>query len=478
MKVTWAGRVLGVLALLALCWVPSPLQHVEGFGARPAYAAGVAALMALWWLFEALPMGAVACLPILLFPLLGVTGKGAVEDLLLAVLPFTDAYILLFLGGMTLGAAMEQTGLHKRIALHIMLLIGTRAPLLLLGMLCATAFMSMWISNTATAVMMLPIGVALIRQLEEQVGTRLNHFGGAVMLAVAYGANIGGVGTKIGTGTNSIFCGFAARMLGRDLGFVEFMLAALPFVLLFIPVTWRVLWHEARRDVVPASGGEVLRTALRAMGVMSGAECRVLATFCLAAFCWILGDVFRPLVTPWVPVLWKGFSYVGKHYEATVAMLAAGAVILMRCVSWRMLRALPWETLLLLGGSFAMAGGLEQSGFASWMAGELQALTALPWWLQVGLATSATILLSAIASNTATINLMLNVLPRSLPLLFAATLAASCDFALPAGTPPNAIVFGSGYVRLPVMMRVGFVLDVLAAVIITLLALFYVPLVL
>ncbi|WP_437680239.1 SLC13 family permease [Sorangium sp. So ce131] len=477
----WLGVASGPAAALAIALVPSGLHDVPGYGHRPAYAAAVAAWMALWWLFEALPIAVTACLPLVLFPLLGVFGRGLPGDAARAAAPFLDAYIFLFLGGMAIGAAMEQWGLHRRVALHIMRAIGTDPKRLLFGMLVATSAISLWISNTATAVMMVPIGLALLAQLEAAAGgRRLAHFGTALMLAVAYAANVGGIGTKIGTGTNSIFCGFVADKLHHDLGFLRYMAIALPFVVLFIPLVWLALWRVGRRDGlghVTARGA--LDRELAAMGPMSPGERKVAVVFAASSALWILGDPLRAAIGPRVgaalaalgaaaaPGSGAGFKLLGKHVEAGVAVAAALALVALRALSLASLRRMPWGTLALLGGSFAMAAGIEGGGLSAWMAAQLAVVADAPLLSQIGLASAGSVALSALASNTATINVALNVLPQDLGVLFAATIAASCDFMLPAGTPPNAIVFGSGYVRLPVMIKAGFLLDVAAVLIIT-----------
>ena len=451
------GLVLGPAAFLALGLVPSALHQVPGFGSRPAWGAAVAAWMAVWWFTEAVPMGATACLPLILFPLVGVTGRGPVADAGEAALSFVDAYIFLFLGGMAVGAAMEHWNLHRRLALHIMVRVGASPRRLLLGMLLATATVSMWISNTATAVMMVPIGMAVVRELESRAGRRLAALGGALMLAVAYASNVGGVGTKIGTATNSIFAGFLSEKLKVELGFLTYMAAALPFVVLFLPLVWLALWRMARRDGLEGEQGrEVLRSQLEALGVPSGQERRVAAVFGAAALLWVLGDPIRAALP---------FKLAGKYYEAGVAMSAAAVLASLRCLPLAALRRIPVSALLLLGGSFAMASGIDASGASKWLGLQLEPIARLPFPAQVLLATSASVVLSAIASNTATVTLLLNLLPPSVPLLTATSMAASCDFALPAGTPPNAIVFGSGYVRLPDMMRAGALLDVAAALV-------------
>lgn len=468
------GISLGVAAFLAITLIPNALHTLPGLGSRPAYAAGVTALMAIWWLTEAVPIALTACVPLVLYPTLGVYGKGLPGDIARAAEPFSDAYIFLFMGGMIIGAAMEQWNLHRRVALHIMRAIGTQPKRLLFGMLVATAFISLWISNTATAVMMLPIGAALLAQLEAAAGRKLWHFGGALMLSVAYASNIGGIGTKIGTGTNSIFCGFVAEKLGIDIGFLHYIALGFPFVVIFIPITWAALWRTARKDNLgEGRGRELLDAELRAMGAMSAGEKKVAAVFLTAAVLWIAGDIIRRPIGPLVPELWQGFKFQGKHYEACVAMLAALSLAAMGAVSLKALRRVPWSTLLLLGGSFAMASGIEGSGLSKWMALQFEGVATMPLAAQIGLATAGTVFLSAVASNTATVNVALNVLPPAMPVLAATAIGASCDFMLPAGTPPNAIVFGSGAVRLPVMMKTGFVLDVLAVVVITIYMLVY-----
>lgn len=468
------GLALGPAVFLLIALVPSGLHRIEGQGHRPAYAAAVAALMAVWWFTEALPIAWTACAPLLLYPVLDVFGAGAGGSAVKAFEPYVDPYIFLFMGGMGIGAAMEQWGLHRRIALHIMRRVGTEPPRLLLGMLIATAAVSLWISNTATAVMMMPIGLALLHQLEAaEGGKRLSFFGAAIMLAVAYGANLGGLGTKIGTATNAIFAGFVADKLGFEISFLRFMAIGLPFVILFIPLTWAVLWRLARRDVLASHPGrEVLDRELAAMGSPSRGERTVAAVFLAAAILWIGSSPIREALAPLVGG--GGFKLREKHVESAVAMLAALSLLLLRSLSLQSLRKVPWDTLLLLGGSFAMAAGIEGSGLSKWMALQLAALEQLPLLGQLLLASLASVLLSAVASNTATVNVMLNVLPRSLTVLSVSAMASSCDFALPAGTPPNAIVFGSGYIRLPTMMKVGVVLDVLAAVLLALYAAVYV----
>lgn len=468
-----AGLAIGLAVFLAFALLDSPLKHLPGFGARPALAAGVSLLMAIWWFTEALPIHWTAMIPLVAFPVLGVFGGGLLSDTTKSGAEYLNAYIFLFLGGMAVGAALEHWNLHRRIALHLMIRIGASPPRLLLGLLVATAAISMWISNTATAVMMLPIALAVVGELEAQARRPLARYGMALMLAVAYAANVGGIATKIGTATNSIFVGWLAKTHHLDLSFLRYVLIGLPFVVLFVPVLWGALWRFGRADAPTSDAGrDVLRAQLEALGPMSAKEHLVGRVFLVAAALWVFGDPLRARLAPQLP-----FELANRHYEATVAMVAAAVLWALRCLPLAALRRIPVSALMLLGGSFAMAAGIEGSGLSAWLGLQLEPLRAQPALVQLTLATFSAVALSAVASNTATVNLLLNLLPVNLPLLSTVTLAASCDFALPAGTPPNAIVFGSGRVHLPSMMRVGFQLDVAAASLLVLYGWLYLPLV-
>jgi sodium-dependent dicarboxylate transporter 2/3/5 len=463
--------VLGLAVAGSLLLLDSPLGDA-GDGA--VLAAAVTLLMAFWWISEAAPIWLTALLPLAVYPFSAVFGVNFDERLLGALLPYVDPYIFLFLGGMGIAAAMQQWNLHRRIALSIMRRVGAAPARLLLGVLAATAFVSMWISNTATAAMMLPIGLALVRELEGQAGKRLAGYGCATMLAIAYGANVGGMGTKIGTVPNAQLSGFLLQERGIDLSFLQFMQFGLPFIVAFVPVLWLALWRIARADAPPAA---LARAALQSegarLGGMSGGEKIVLAVFLATAGLWLAGkplaDALRPHVT--------AFTLAASHVEAAIAMSAAAVLMLTRWRGTRVLlpgalRDLQWDALLLIGGGFSMAAAIDASGLSAWLGAQLAGLRDLPAMLQVTAACLATVTLSAFASNAATTAVMLPILAGSVApaqantTLVAAALASSCDFALPAGTPPNAIVFGSGYVRVPVMARTGAVLDVLAAMLV------------
>ena len=470
------GLAAGLLVFALLALLDTPLKHTQ-WGSRPALAAAGAALMAIWWLTEAVPIYWTACVPLLLWPAARVFGPDLGENLRQTARAYLDPYIFLFAGGMAIAAAMQQWDLHRRIALGIMRRIGSDPRRLLAGTLLATAFISLWISNTATATMMVPIGIALIAQIEEQTGRpRLRHYGMAIMLAIAYGANVGGIGTKIGTAPNAQFSGFMER-LGVSISFLQFLAVGLPFVLLFLPVVYGMLWRIGRGDGLTGEvGAEVIAGELARLGRVKRPERVVLGVFLAAAALWIAGKWLTEVLRPHV----HAFELSSAHVEGGTAMLAALALLLWRMrpapglprrqvLGFRALKRVPWETLLLLGGGFAMAAAIQKSGLSDWMGQRLLAVRDLPGFGQVLLASLAVVALSAVASNTATIAVMLVVLKDAVApelvttTLFAATIACSCDFALPAGTPPNAIVFGSGYVTIPRMALTGALLDLAAA---------------
>ena len=432
------------------------------------HAAAASALMVVWWFTEALPIHWTALVPLFAFPLLEVF-PGEIDypaQLFATVRPYLDWNTFLFLGGMGIAAAMERWNLHRRVALTILRALGGGASRIVLGFLAATAFISLWISNTATAVMMVPIGIAVIRKLEEEAGRRLPHLGLAVMLAIAYASNVGGIGTKIGTAPNAIFCQSAARA-GQDVGFLDFLLIGFPFVILFLPLVWWRLAAVARREAgLRDQGRESVAGQLRALGRVSLPERWILLVFGLTAGLWIAG---KPLSEA------MGFSG-STPFDASVAMGASALLFLVplgrgrRALDLEAVRRIPFSVLLLLGGSFAMAEGIGASGLVEVMSGRMAALASWPPLLAFLAVSGATVALSAVASNTATTTLMMGVLRGAfpgeiaVPVMATSAIAASCDFMLPAGTPPNAVVFGSGYVSVRSMVRVGAFLDLLAAV--------------
>lgn len=459
----------GLAAFAALLTLDTPLRQWGEFGTRPAIAAALTVLMATWWISEALPIHWTACLPLLVLPFSQIHGEGFGANALGALLPYLNPYIFLFLGGMGIAAAMQQCRLDRRIALAILRVVGSDPRRILLGVLLATASVSLWISNTATAAMMFPIGLALIAEFERQAGRRLALFGAAIMLGVAYAANVGGIGTKIGTVPSAQLSGFLAQR-GVEVSFLEFMAIGMPFVVLFLPVVWLALWQVGRADAPDAAVGRAALAQQSALqGPMQRAEWVVLGVFAAAAALWVAG---KPIADALRAGGLEGVAT--SHVEAGTALCASALLALWRVegravLSLRALRTIQWQALVVLGGGFSMAAAIEASGLSHWLGAQLALLRELPPLGQVVAASLVSVMLSAFASNTATVAVLLPVLASSVApehanaVLFAATFAASCDFALPAGTPPNAIVFGSGYIGVPLMAKTGARLDLLAA---------------
>jgi solute carrier family 13 (sodium-dependent dicarboxylate transporter), member 2/3/5 len=456
-----AGLWLGPLLALALLLLPLPLEPA----ARRT--AAVAVLMAAWWLSEALPISATALVPLVALPLLGILPPAQ------AAAPYANPVVFLFLGGFLLALAMQRWGLHRRIALAIVAATGTRPDHLVLGFMLATAFLSMWISNTATAAMMVPIGAALCALLRPARHDGPFHFGTALMLGIAYAATIGGVGTLIGTPPNAILAAAASEQLGRHIGFAEWMVVGMPVVLVMLPATWLLLVKVLHPPGELGDGAAELLQAQRAgLGRMHRGERITAAVFLLMAAGWILrepkvlGDVVIPGITTFAP----GID------DSTIAM--AGALLLFLApaergravLAWEDTRELPWGVLLLFGGGLALARAMETSGLAQEIAGAVAALQGVPEWLMLAAAGALFLALSELASNTAVAAMAMPILAATalglgiepLPLMAVGAIATSCAFMLPVGTPPNAIVFGSGQVSIPQMARAGIWLNLLA----------------
>lgn len=466
----WA-TIVGLLAASLVAWLLRDRPEV-------ALACAVAVLMAAWWVLDALPLWLTSLVPLVAIPALLHEQPWAAR-VQAAVLPYLDPYVGLFLGGMCIGAAMQEHGLHRRFALTVLQVCGSSPRRVLAGMILAPAFVSMWISNTATTAMMLPVALAVAvaasrtspAALQKAAPTRHTT---ALLLAVAYGSSVGGIATKIGTPPNAQFAGFMEQR-GIEIGFLEYLVVGGGFVLLFLPIVWLFLARLLPREDPHGAQGALeharLTAELASLGRMSSAERRIACVFACAAVGWMLS---QPL-TAWVRQL-DGTAWVRTaHVEGAIALLAALALKVQAAPSpllpWSAVARVPWHTLILLGGSFGLAVLIVDSKAGTELAQLLSGLRAAPMWLALVGATVATVALSAIASNTATCGVMLAVLweafgggSAAVPVLYGATIAASCDFALPAGTAPNAIVAGSGLVSLRLMFLVGLGLDLVAAV--------------
>lgn len=432
--------------------------------------------MALWWVTEAVPIAVTALLPIILFPLTGAL------DIETTTAAFGHKYVFLYLGGFMLAVAIEKWNLHRRIALNIIKIIGTNVRFIILGFMIATAFLSMWISNTATSVMMLPIGTAIITQLQDNPDTRENeniNFGKALMLAIAYSASIGGIATLIGTPPNLVFAGIVQEIYGIEISFFQWIMLGLPVSILLLFISWKYLTGFAFKfEQTEFPGGKAETTRLlKNLGRMGRQEKTVLFVFVLTAFLWITRSF---LLTPFLPFV-----------DDTMIAIAAAIVLFMlpgekkgtRILHWEEAVKIPWGIILLFGGGMALAKGFGETGLALWIGQQLTDLENLPLYLLVLVLIAAVNFLTEVTSNLATTAMLLPILaPMALALnihpymlLVAATLAASCAFMLPVATPPNAVVFGSGYLRIPDMIKAGIWMNLLSILLISLIIYYLLP---
>ncbi|HSF16674.1 MAG TPA: DASS family sodium-coupled anion symporter [Vicinamibacteria bacterium] len=464
------GLVLGplffaALLLLPLGEVPQPAQRMMA----------VAALMAIFWVSEAIPLAATSLFPLALYPLLGL---GSASE---SSAPYANHLVFLFLGGFMLAQAMQRWGLHRRIALQIVRRVGTSPPRLVLGFMCASGFLSMWVSNTATVAMMMPIGFAVVQQAAEGVGRESNidvrpgrfHFGVDLMLGIAYGSSIGGVATLIGTPPNVLLAGTMAETRGIEISFLEWLAFGLPLSAVFLPLTWVWLTKFAfplEIDSIPG-GGEQIEVEMRRLGPLTTPEKRLAVVFGLTAAAW----TFAPVWTAWIPT----GSLVT---DSTIAMIAAVSLFALpagngeRLLDWESASKLPWHVVLLFGGGFSLAAGFERSGLSTWVGEGLIAFEQAPLPIFIVVVVTLLVTLTEFASNTASAAMSIPLLAATAdtmgisPLLLAipATVAASCAFMLPAATPPNAIVFGTGYFTLPQLAKAGIGVNLLGIVLVSL----------
>ena len=480
----WIGRIAGPVLAALVYILLSALDNAP----TPAgcATAAVATLMAAWWMTEALPLPVTSLLPIILFPL---TGVRSMED---AAAPYANKFIFLFMGGFMLALAMEKWNLHRRIALLTVLLVGTRPNRLVAGFMLATALLSMWISNTATTVMMLPIGMSLVTLLQSRLGsleaggsaessTVGVNFAVCLMLGTAYGASIGGVGTIIGSPPNTFFVGYMSEQ-GYEIGFAQWMLMAAPLVVIFLVIAWllltRVVFPIRVQDL--PGGRALIRQELAKLGPVSGGEKIVLVVFALTAVAWVV----RGPLAKW-DWLVEQLPVVAKLNDPLIAIIASVCLFAIPVnirrnefvLDWPTAVKLPWGVLLLFGGGLSLAGAISSSALAQWIGSHFEALGGMPLWVIIVCVTALIIFLTEITSNLATATALLPILfgiatsleVDPLLVLTPVAFAASCAFMLPVATPPNAIVFGSGQVRISQMVKAGLWLNLVGVALIPLL---------
>ena len=485
----WASVATGltagpILAALAYVLIPEAVVDADGEvvsglseGGRAVAATGV--LMAVLWLTEALPVAVTSLLPLVAIPLL--TGGGI--KIAQVAAPYANPNIFLFLGGFLIALSMQTWGLHRRMALHIILRIGSRPDRLVLGFMTASAFLSMWISNTATTVMMLPIALSVIDLVRQRLGAESAPVGKPfpfalnLLLGTAYGASIGGVATKIGTPPNIQMMSFVEDTYGREITFAQWMPFGLLLTVSFLPLAWLALTRFVYRmqiSEVPG-GAELIRGELRKLGPITGPEKAVLAVFVSAAVLWTsrtwLAEIEIGDTAPLAGLTDPGIAIgAGLLLFAIPVRFRRGVFLL----SWKKALEAPWGILLLFGGGLSLAAAVVGTGVDRFIGSLLLVLEGMPAPVLVVGAAALLILLTEVTSNTATTATFLPILGATavaidvdpLLLIVPATLAASCAFMMPVATPPNAIIFGSGEITIPRMVRAGLWLNVIGLVLI------------
>jgi sodium-dependent dicarboxylate transporter 2/3/5 len=452
----WIGLVLGPALALGLQLLPPP----EGLSPEAWRVVSLAALMVVWWVTEAIPIAATALLPLAALPLLG---AASMKD---AASPYADPIVFLFIGGFILAACVERWRLHERIALSIASVAGGRPVALVGAFMIASMLISMWISNTATTLMLAPIAIGAARAMSGGGKADL-ALGGALTLGVAHAATIGGVGTPVGTPTNLIAIAFFERA-GEPITFIDWMARALPIMLLMMPVAWLLLcWPlfgkgHARFEAI----GSVVKDALKALGPLTRPEARIGVVFALVALAWMTRTELVKL-----PGL-SALSDTGVAIAGALALffVPSGRGGGEKLIDWRTAERIPWGIAILFGGGLSLAAAMEATGLAAWIGAWISGLDGLSAFALVGLLVVTTILVSELASNVATLTSMLPVVAAVATatetplqeLAFPVALAASFAFMLPVATAPNAIAYSSGVVTLKRMLAVGFGLNVAA----------------
>jgi len=460
------------LFLIILLWF-----HPEGLSKEANAILASTVWIAVWWITEAVPIAITSLLPVVLFPLTG--GMELAET----TASFGHRYIFLYIGGFILAIAIERWNLHKRIALNIIQLIGTNVKNVILGFMLATAFLSMWISNTATSVMMLPIGMSIISQLIDNPKTVENenqNFGKALMLAIAYSASIGGMATLIGTPPNLVLATIVQETYGIEITFSKWFMFGLPISLILLAICWKYLTEIAftfKQKKFPGGRNEINKQ-LKSLGKLSYEEKMVLLIFVGTAFAWITRSFLLQKLIP--------------NLDDTIIAVIAGILLFIlpasksknrKLINWEEAVKLPWGILLLFGGGLALAQGFKTSGLAEWIGGQLTLLEGASIFILLLFLIALVNFLTEITSNLATTAMILPILaPLSLVLdvnpfmlMVGATVAASCAFMLPVATPPNAVVFGSGYLRIPDMAKTGVWMNLFSIIFLTIMVYFLLP---
>ena len=471
----WVGLFLGPLLAVSMLLVGPP----DGLSESAWRTASVGILMAVWWATEAVPIAITALLPLVVFPLLEIA---SIHD---TARPYSNKVIFLFLGGFIVAFAMQRWNLHRRIALNVLQFAGSNGRSLVGGFMLASAVISMWVMNTSTTMMLLPIAVSIITVIHATV-TGLDdrgreNFQYSLLLGVAYGATIGGIATLVGTAPNAMLAAFMQVNYGTEIDFASWMLVGLPLSAVMLPLAWLALtrWVFKVDFHTSPEGRAELKNMKDEMGNISVPELRVAIVFVCMALLWVT----RPVLTK-LP----GLSSLD---DSGIAMAGAIALFLVPSGSkedplllrWHYAERLPWAVLLLFGGGLSLASAVTNTGLAQWLGGNLQAVGTLPLFLLVVVAATMIIFLTELTSNIATTATFLPVVGAialesgfdPIVLTVPVTLAASCAFMLPVATPPNAIVFGSGLLTIPKMVRAGMALNIIGIFLVSIVALTLAP---
>ena len=460
------GFVLGPLTFIILMLI----GPFEGLSHSAHSILSSTLWIAIWWITETIPIAATALIPIVLFPLSGGL------DLSATTASYGHKFVFLYLGGFLIAIGIEKWNLHKRIAINIISFIGVDARRVILGFMLATAFLSMWISNTATSVMMLPIGIAIIKQLNEN-----KTFGKALMLGIAYSASIGGVATLIGTPPNLVLAGVVSEIYGHEITFSQWFLFGFPISIILLFFCWIYLTRVAYKFESKCflGGNTEIKRLKKELGPISYEEKLVAIVFTLAGLCWIsrsffLQKILQSLDDTIIAISFGLLLFILPSKQKSTALL-----------SWRDTINLPWGIIILFGGGMALARAFEISGLALWLGELMTSFSVLPLFLLILLLIAAVNFLTEITSNLATTAMLLPVLaPLALEinihpfgLMVGAAVAASCAFMLPVATPPNAVVFGSGYLKIQDMVTRGVIMNIFSIILITLMVYLILPIV-
>ncbi len=439
---------------------------------------GLAAWMAIWWITEALPIAATAFLPLIFMPLLDILKISEVSS------NYMHPTVLLYMGGFLLATGIEKWGLHRRIALNIINLLGTDLQRIVLGFILATGILSMWISNSATSLMMLPIGLAVVSQFKVQLGESnqgmADRLGKNIMLGIAYSASIGGMATLIGTPTNIIMVSVIKDLYGYSIGFNEWMLFGTPLSLALLFICWYYLVNSANplpKRFSLSEDKSIISRQLNELGKVSYEEKNVMIVFGLVCFAWIFRSFllqgFLPAIDDTIIAL------IGVVMLFVLPSSSPGE----RILDWKTAEGIPWGILILFGGGLALAAGFQSTGLAEWIGQKFTLLEGISFILLLLIIVASVNFLTEVTSNVATASMLLPILAsvafkldlHPFGLMIAASLAASCAFMLPVATPPNAVVFGSGYLQMRDMVKAGFWLNIISILLVTLLVYFVLP---